>query len=90
MNSEIAKLLQLEEYKIIKIEEEKENEKMIKIITIESKNKKQKCPNCNEYTTSIYDKLKPIKLKYLKVIEQDTKIKIIKKRFICRKCKIKQ
>ena len=31
--------------------------------------------------------LKPIEIKYLKVIEQDTKVNIVKKRFICHKCK---
>lgn len=41
---------------------------------------------CNEYTSSIHDKLKPMEIKYLKVIEQDTKINITKKRFICHKC----
>lgn len=62
---------------------------MKKIIYVESKNKKQRCPKCNEYTSSVHDKLKPIKLKYLKVVEQDTKINITKKRFVCHKCKIK-
>ena len=46
----------------------------------------QKCPYCNEYTSSIHDRLKPIELKYLKLFEQDTRILIIKKRFICHKC----
>lgn len=52
----------------------------------------QKCPYCNEYTSSIHDRLKPIELKYLKLFEQDTRILIIKKRFICHKCnkKLKQ
>lgn len=62
---------------------------MIKVIYVESKNKKGKCPECGKYTNSIHDKLKPMELKYLKVIEQDTKINIIKKRFICHKCKKK-
>lgn len=62
---------------------------MKKIIYVESKNKKQKCPKCGEYTSSIHDKLKPIELKYLKVVEEDTKINITKKRFICHKCKKK-
>lgn len=84
---ELSKILCLENYKIKKIEERRENRKMTKIIYIESKNKKQKCPKCNDYTSSIHSKLNPIELKYLKVIEQDTKINIIKKRFICRKCK---
>ena len=83
---ELERVLRLENYKIIKIEERSENKKMIKVIYVESKNKKDKCPVCNEYTSSIHDKLKPIEIKYLKVIEQDTKVNIIKKRFICHKC----
>lgn len=77
-----------EQYKIIKIEERKEekNKLMIKIIYVESKTKKDKCPVCGEYTSSIHDKLKPIELKYLKIVEYDCKINIIKKRFICHKC----
>ncbi len=86
MYKELQKLLKLENYKITKIEERSEDKKMIKIIYVESKNKKQKCPSCNEYTSSIHDKLKPIEVKYLKVIEQNTKINIVKKRFICHKC----
>lgn len=87
--NKIEKILGLENYKIIKIEDRKEKKKMIKIIYVESKNKKQKCPICEEYTKSIHDKLRPMEIKYLKVIEQDTKINIIKKRFICHKCKKK-
>lgn len=59
---------------------------MIKVIYVENKNKKDKCPVCNEYTSSIHDKLKPIEVKYLKVIEQETKVNIVKKRFVCHKC----
>lgn len=62
--------------KIIKIEERSENKKMIKAIYVESKNKKDKCPLYHEYTSSIHDKLKPIEIKYLKVIEQETKVNI--------------
>ncbi len=83
---DLENLLRLENYKIMKIEERSENKKMIKVICVESKNKKDKCPVCKEYTSSIHDKLKPIEVKYLKVIEQDTKVNIIKKRFICHKC----
>jgi transposase len=82
----LEKILDLKNYKIIKIEERSEKNKIEKIIYVESKNKKNKCPNCNEYTNSIHDKLKPIELKYLKVVEQDVKINIVKKRFICHKC----
>lgn len=83
---EVEKILKLENYKILRIEERREQKKLIKVIYVESKNKKQKCPVCREYTRSIHDKLKPIELKYLKVIEQDTKVNIVKKRFICHKC----
>lgn len=57
--NELAKILDLERYKIIKIEEKNESNKKRKIIYIESKNKKDKCPICNEYTSSIHDKLSP-------------------------------
>lgn len=83
---DLEKLLRLENYKIMKIEERSENKKMIKVIYVESKNNKDKCPVCKEYKSSIHDKLKPIEVKYLKVIKQDTKVNIIKKRFICHKC----
>lgn len=82
----LEKILKIENYKIIKVEDRNEKKKMIKIIYVESKNKKQKCPICEEYTKSIHDKLKPIELKYLKVVEQNTKINIVKKRFVCHKC----
>ena len=57
---EIEKLLNLEQYKILKVEERKEAKKVKKIIYVESKKKKEKCPICGEYTKSIHDKLKPI------------------------------
>ena len=44
-----------EKYKIIKIDERKEEKKMIKIIYVESKTKKDKCPLCEEYTSSMTD-----------------------------------
>ena len=75
-----------EKYKIIKIDERKEEKKIIKIIYVESKIKKDKCPICGEYTSSVHDKLKPIELKYLKIVEYDCRINILKKRFVCHKC----
>ena len=56
------------------------------MITIKSKNKKYRCPSCNKYTASIHDKLKPIKIKYLKIAEKESELLIIKRRFICHKC----
>ena len=41
---EIEKLLNLEQYKILKVEERKEEKKVKKIIYVESK--KKKCPIC--------------------------------------------
>ena len=84
---DLEKILKLENYKIIKIEERNEDNKKVKVVYVESKNKNDKCPICDEYTSSIHDRLKPIEIKYLKVIEQDTKINIVKKRFIFHKCK---
>lgn len=86
---EVEKLLKLEDYKVIKIEERSEKKEMKKIIYLESKNKKVKCPECGEFTNSIHDKLKPVELKYLKIGEYNSKINIVKKRFICHKCKKK-
>ena len=86
---EVEKLLKLENYKITKIEERSEEKEMKKIIYVESKTKKQRCPICGEFTNSIHDKLKPIELKYLKIGEYNAKINIVKKRFICHKCKKK-
>ena len=84
---EVEKLLNIgDQYTIIKLEEREEDKKVKKIIYIESKNKKSKCPSCGNYTKSIHDKLKPIELKHLKIFEQDSKINIIKKRFICHEC----
>ena len=85
--NDLEKVLSIgKDYKIINCIEREENKKVIKVIYIESKRNKEKCPICNEYTSSIHDKLKPIELKYLKIFEYDCKINIIKKRFICHKC----
>ena len=59
------------------------------MVFVESKKTKEKCPYCNEYTSSVHDKLKPIELKYLKVVEEKMIVNIIKKRFVCHKCKKK-
>lgn len=87
---ELEKMLNLgEEYKIEKQEEKKENNKVIKIIYVSCKKKRERCPECGKYTSSIHDKLKPIELKYLKIVEYEVRIVLIKRRFICHKCKKK-
>lgn len=88
MNKETLKLLGLDEkeYKILKLKEEKVNGKILKIIEIKCIKKKQRCPSCNKFTSSIHDTLKSIKLKYLTIAGYNSEIYIIKRRFICHKC----
>lgn len=87
---ELERLLNLgKDYTIEKQEEKIEKNKTVKVIYITCKKKKEKCPTCGSYTSSIHDKLKPIELKYLKIVEYNVKIVIIKRRFICHKCKKK-
>ena len=59
------------------------------ITTIKSKTKKYLCPNCNKTTSSVHDTLKPIQINYLKAAEKECKLLLIKRRFICHKCKNK-
>lgn len=73
--------------KSFEVIEVKEEEKIV--VTLKSKIKKYRCPTCNQYTSSVHDRLKPIKIKYLKLAERGTELLLIKRRFICHKCKIK-
>ena len=56
-------------YKVIKVEERKEDNVTVKFIYVETTLNKCKCPKCGKYTKSVHDKLKPIKLKYVKAFE---------------------
>lgn len=89
--NEVKELMGLTEHnvKILKVSEEIINEERVKVITIIGKTRKVKCPICLNYTSSIHDKLKPMNIKYLKMAEQRTIIKLIKRRFICHNCKKK-
>lgn len=85
---EIEKLVGLgKDYKIKKVEEllDKNKEK-VKYIYVDKNAKKAKCPTCGKYTSSIHDKLKPMKLKYIKAFEYKVYILIEKRRFVCHKC----
>ena len=77
------------DYKIEKQEEKIEKGKAVKVVYVSCKKKKDKCPECGKYTSSIHDKLKPIELKYLKIVEYNLKVIITKRRFICHNCKKK-
>jgi len=87
IKKEVKELLGLgKEYKVVRIENEIENSKTVKLIYVECTKKKEKCPKCGKYTDSIHDRLKPSKIKYLKSAEYQTYIIIRKRRFICHKC----
>lgn len=84
---ELERLLGLgKEYKIIKVEEIKKGELTIQQIYVENIKKKVRCPECNHFTNSIHDRLKPIHMKSLKIYEKATEIIQIKRRFICNNC----
>ena len=84
---ELEKMLKLgKEYKIIKVDEKQKDRQTIHEIYIESSKKKVRCPNCNCFTSSIHDRLKPIHIKSLKIYEIPTELVQTKRRFICHKC----
>lgn len=89
--NEVKELLGLKEckIKIIKVSEQLVNKEKIKVITIIGTVKKVKCPICKKYTSNVHDKLRPMRIKYLKMAEQKTEIQLIKRRFICHRCKKK-
>ena len=87
---ELRKIMGLDnKYKVIKVEGFVENKIEVKCIYVETITKKCKCPKCNKYTSSIHDKLKPVKLKFVKAFEYTTYVMLYKKRFICHDCKYK-
>ena len=73
--------------KVLKVESVTINKKVIKKITLVGTVKQVKCPTCSKYTSSVHDTLKPANLKFNKVAEQDCIISLIKRRFVCHKCK---
>ena len=84
---EVKKLMGLgKNYEVLKVDEVNEERQIVKYIYIRKTTKKERCPICNSYTKSIHDKLKPIKLKYVKAFEYTTYLIMEKRRFICHKC----
>ncbi len=66
------------------------NEEKGKIeVELKSKKKKVRCPICNQFTSSVHDKLKPIRSVYLDSCGQEVILVIHKRRFMCHKCKKK-
>ena len=74
--------LNRKEYKIVKIEKEKNKIE----VELESKKGKVRCPSCKKYTKSIHSKLKPIKSVYLDSCGQSVNLIIQKRRFHCYNC----
>ena len=74
--------LNRKECRIISIEE-KEG---IVLVELSNRRNKVRCPECNGFTSSVHDKLKPIKSAYLDACGQEVKLLIYKRRFHCYKC----
>ena len=89
--NEIKELLGLREkkVKILSVEEKQEREESVQIIILKGTINKIKCPICLKYTSSVHDKLKPIKIKYNKIADRKCYLILFKRRFICHKCKKK-
>ena len=83
----IKKLVGLEsEVNILRVEEEKINNRICKIIYVANSRTRVRCPYCNKFTRSIHDHLKPIKIKYVKMAEYTTYLMVYKRRFNCMNC----
>ena len=55
-------------------------------VVIENRKKKVRCPVCNKFTSSVHDKLKPIKSIYLDSCGSKVDLIIHKKRYHCYNC----
>ena len=55
-------------------------------VAIESKKNKVRCPICNKFTSSVHDKLKPIRSVYLDSCGSKVDLIICKKRYHCYNC----
>ena len=75
--------------KVLSVEEKQEGKEKVQIITLKGMANKIRCPICNKYTKSVHDELKPIKIKYNKVVDRKCYLILLKRRFICHKCKKK-
>ena len=75
--------------KVLSVEEKEEGKEKVQVITLKGTTNKVKCPICLKYTSSVHDKLKPIKIKYSKVVDRKCYLILNKRRFICHKYKKK-
>ena len=72
--------------KEVKILDVVENEKGVIEVKVENKKTKVRCPICNKFTSSVHDKLKPIRSVYLDSCGSKVDLIIYKKRFHCYNC----
>ena len=74
--------LNRKEIKVMKI---KKNRGIIEV-EVKSQKEKVRCPICNKFTSSVHDKLKPIKSVYLDSCGERVNLIITKRRFRCYNC----
>ena len=72
--------------KEIKITKVSQTEKGLIEVSVENKRKKVRCPMCNKFTSSVHDKLKPIKSIYLDSCGTNVNLIVYKKRYHCYNC----
>lgn len=72
--------------KQVKITKVNQNNNGLIEITIENRKKKVRCPVCNKFTSSVHDKLKPIRSVYLDSCGSKVDLIICKKRYHCYNC----
>lgn len=74
--------LNRKEIKIMDIKEEQEKI----VVELKSRKEKVRCTICNKFTSSVHDKLKPIRSIYLDSFGKEVNLIITKRRFNCYKC----
>ncbi len=91
MKNEIKLLLNIKDknIKVINVTELFVRNITYKVISIKCDKNKYRCPLCNEYTSSVHDKLKPIRLKELDITGNRFILEVYKRRFICHNCNFK-
>ena len=72
--------------KEIKILDVNQRENGLIEVAIENRKKKVRCPACNKFTSSVHDKLKPIRSVYLDSCGSKIDLIIHKKRYHCYNC----
>ncbi len=91
MKKEVKMLLGIKDsnIEILSVKEENIGKTTYKVVEIKSNKKKYRSPSCDEYTSSVHDKLKPVRLKELDITGNKFVLNVYKRRFICHKCNVK-